>query len=116
MNSECGFADSPIGRYLLAGFVERGRALDAECIARVFQAMTVCDLTAKLPAYSSPTLIVNGEHDNALAGGTATAKLIAQAEHKILPGTGHCCFLEDPEIFNTLVEAFLTRNRLWPQG
>jgi pimeloyl-ACP methyl ester carboxylesterase len=109
------WADTPIGRYLIAGFVERGYALDAESIAQVFQAMTVADLTPKLPAYRSPTLLVNGEHDNALPGGTRTAGLIAQAEHKILPGTGHCCFLEAPEAFNTLVEAFLIRNRLWPE-
>jgi pimeloyl-ACP methyl ester carboxylesterase len=108
------FADSPIGRYLMAGFAERGRALDAECIAHVFQAMAVTDLTPKLPAYRSPTLIVNGEHDNALPGGTQTAKLIVQSEHGILPGTGHCCFLEDPENFKALVETFLTRNGLWP--
>ena len=109
-----GIADSPIGRYLLAGFVERGRALDAESIAQVFGALTVSDLTPKLPLYKSPSLIVNGEHDSALAGGTKTAALIAHAEHKILPGTGHCCFVEDPENFNALVQAFLERNKLWP--
>lgn len=111
-----GFADSPIGRYLMAGFVERGAGLDAECIAHVFQALTVSDLTPRLPAYSTPTLIVNGEHDNALPGGTRTAGMIAQAEHRILPGTGHCCFLEDPGAFNALVEDFLSRNKLWPPG
>jgi pimeloyl-ACP methyl ester carboxylesterase len=110
------WADSPIGRYLLAGFVERGHALDAECIAQVFQALSVSDLTPKLPGYRSPTLIVNGEHDNALPGGTRTAALIAQAEHRILPGTGHCCFIEDPESSNALVEDFLIRNRLWPKA
>jgi 3-oxoadipate enol-lactonase len=110
------WADSAIGRYLLAGFVERGRTLDAECIAQVFQALTVSDLTPKLPTYRTATLIVNGEHDSALAGGTRTAELIAQAEHKILPGTGHCCFLEDPGNFNALVEAFLARNDLWPRA
>src|ERR1700704_2940256 len=49
------WADTSIGRYLLAGFVKRGRALDAECIAQVFQALTVSDLTPKLRAYRSPT-------------------------------------------------------------
>src|SRR5262249_15971825 len=97
-----GWADSPIGHYLLAGFVKRGHGLDGEWMAEVFHALTVSDLTPKLPAYRSPTLIVNGEHDNALAGGRRTASLIAQAEHKILLGTGHCCFLEDPEHFNAL--------------
>jgi pimeloyl-ACP methyl ester carboxylesterase len=108
------WADTPIGRYLLAGFVERGRVLDAESIAQVFQALTVSDLTPKLAAYKSPTLIVNGEHDSALPGGTKTAALIHHAEHKILPGAGHCCFLEDPGAFNALVQDFLTRNGLWP--
>jgi 3-oxoadipate enol-lactonase len=109
------WADSPIGRYLLDGFVERGHALDPECIAQVFQALTVSDLTPQLPAYKSPTLIVNGEHDNALQGGMRTAALIAHAEHRILPGTGHCCFLENPGGFEALVRDFLRRQDLWPQ-
>jgi len=108
------WADSAIGRYLLAGFVERGDALDAECIAHVFEALTVSDLRPKLGSYRSPTLIVNGEHDSALPGGTATAELIGHAEHGVLPRTGHCCFLEDPGGFNALVEDFLVRNKLWP--
>lgn len=108
------WADTPIGRYLLQGFVERGEMLDAESLAQVFGALTVSDLTDRLPAYKSPTLIVNGEFDNALKGGTRTASLISQAEHKIIPGAGHCCFLEDPASFAALVQDFLMRNRLWP--
>jgi 3-oxoadipate enol-lactonase len=110
------WADSPVGRYLLAGFVERGRALDPECIAQVFHALTASDLTPKLSTYRSPTLVVNGEHDNALPGGSRTASLIPHAEHRILSGTGHCCFLEDPRSFNALVQEFLARNRLWPSA
>ncbi len=108
------WADTPAGRYLMQGFVERGGALDAEALAQVFGALTVSDLTDRLPAYKSPTLIVNGEFDNALKGGTRTASLIAQSEHKIISGAGHCCFLEDPATFATLVQDFLNRNRLWP--
>jgi 3-oxoadipate enol-lactonase len=108
------WADTAIGHYLLAGFVERGAALDAESVAQVFGALTVSDLTDRLPDYKSPTLIVNGEFDNALKGGTRTASLIAQAEHKIIAGAGHCCFLEDPASFEALVRDFLRRNHLWP--
>jgi pimeloyl-ACP methyl ester carboxylesterase len=108
------WADSPIGRYLLAGFAKRGHELDSESIARVFDALTVSDLTPLLPTYKSPTLIVNGEHDTALPGGTRTAALLPHAEHRILPRTGHCCFLEDPESFEKLVREFLIRNDLWP--
>jgi 3-oxoadipate enol-lactonase len=110
------WADSPPGRYLLQGFVERGSKLDAESIVQVFQALTTSDLTPLLPAYKSPTLIVNGEFDNALKGGMRTASLIPHAEHKILPGTGHCCFLEDPAGFDALMRDFLARNELWPDA
>ena len=108
------WAESALGRYLLSGFVERGHGLDADSIAQVFGALTVSDLTPKLLYYKSPTLIVNGEHDNALGGGKRTAGLIRHAAHKVLPATGHCCFLEDPAGFNELVQDFLERNGLWP--
>ncbi len=41
------WADTPLGRHLIEGFVERGRGLDAASIARVFQATMSCDLTAR---------------------------------------------------------------------
>ena len=107
------WADSRMGRYLLRGFVERA-ALDTESIGRVFEALIESDLTGKLSDYSTPTMIVNGEFDSALEGGRRTASLIKHAEHHILPGTGHCCFLEDPDSFDALVRAFLVRNKLWP--
>jgi 3-oxoadipate enol-lactonase len=108
------WAESAIGRYLLRGFVERGRDLNAESIARVFSALSTSDLTEKLPLHEKPVMIVNGEFDNARPGGTKTAALLPCAEHKILPDTGHCCFLEDPEAFDALAIDFLERNDLWP--
>ncbi len=80
----------------------------------MFEALSVSDLTPQLPAYKTPTLILNGEHDAALPGGTRTAALVKHAEHRILPRTGHCCFMEDPESFEALVREFLDRNGLWP--
>jgi 3-oxoadipate enol-lactonase len=106
------WADSPIGRYLLQGFAERGEGLNAESIVRVFRALEGSDLTPKLADCRVPTLIVNGEHDGARAGGERTASLLKQVEHHILPGTGHCCFLEDPEGFDNLVLSFLARRGL----
>jgi 3-oxoadipate enol-lactonase len=106
------FADSATGRYLLDGFVERGASLDVESIAQVFGALTVSDLTPKLASYKTPTLIVNGEHDSALPGGTRTAGLIRHAEHRILPGAGHCCFLEKPSVFDGYMSEFLARHGL----
>jgi pimeloyl-ACP methyl ester carboxylesterase len=108
------WAASAIGTYLLEGFAERGDTLDAESIACVFEAVGTCDLTPKLPAYATPTLIVNGEHDNARKGGTLTASLIKHSQHHILPGTGHCCFIEDPAGFNAIVRDFLMQAKVWP--
>jgi hypothetical protein len=47
-------------------------------------------------------------------GGTPTAGLNAQAEHVILPATCHCCFVEDPPLFNERMTDFLTRHGLMP--
>jgi pimeloyl-ACP methyl ester carboxylesterase len=98
------------------GIERRSVALDSESIARVFEALTVSDLTPRLPIYKSPTLILNDEHATALPGGTRTAGLLPHAEHRILARTGHCCLLEDPEGFEKLVREFLLRNDLWPRG
>jgi 3-oxoadipate enol-lactonase len=108
------WADTDTGRRTLAPFVERGVSLDAESIACVFHALTVSDLTPKLAACRTPTLIVNGEHDSALPGGTRTASLLRYARHEIIPATGHCCFLENPRAFNALVEDFLIGKGLAP--
>ena len=108
------WADTPLGQYLISGFADRGKDLDPASIARVFQALTVSDVTPKLPAYRTPTLVVNGEHDNALAAGTKTASQIHDCEHFILQGAGHCCFIEEPDIFDARVIAFLRKHGLMP--
>ena len=54
-----------------------------------------------------PTLVINGEYDHSLPAGQRTADLIPNAEHKILPGTGHACCIENPAAFNSLVLTFL---------
>jgi pimeloyl-ACP methyl ester carboxylesterase len=108
------WADSAVGTYLLEGFADRGDKLDPDSIARVFEAVGGSDLTPELPAYATPTLIVNGEHDHALTGGTLTAALIKQSQHRILAGTGHCCCIEDPAGFHAIVRDFLVQARVWP--
>jgi 3-oxoadipate enol-lactonase len=63
-----------------------------------------------------PTLVINGEYDNSLAGGKRTASLIPGAVHKILPQTGHACNIEDPAGFDQLVVEFLRANKLMPDS
>jgi pimeloyl-ACP methyl ester carboxylesterase len=61
-----------------------------------------------------PTLVINGELDNSLPAGKETARLVPGAVHKVLPGTGHACCLEDPAGFDRLVIDFLQARKLMP--
>jgi pimeloyl-ACP methyl ester carboxylesterase len=108
------FADSRLGRHLLNMWVEREPRLKGEAIAQVFMAGNHTDTTPRLPTMKVPTLVINGEFDNSLAAGMKTASLVPGAVHKVLPGTGHACCLEDPAGFNQLVIDYLRAQRLLP--
>jgi pimeloyl-ACP methyl ester carboxylesterase len=110
------WAETPIGRYMIDGFVERGKAIEAESSIRMFEALINLDLTQHLASFRRPILIINGEHDSAFAGGERTASLIPHAERKILAGLGHCSFLEGPAQYDAAVEEFLLKNNLWPSA
>jgi 3-oxoadipate enol-lactonase len=108
------FADSRLGRHLLDQFVERQPRLRGEAIAQVFMAGNHTDMTARLPTMKVPTLVINGELDHSLPAGRKTASLVRGAVHKVLPGTGHACCIEDPAGFDGLVIDFLHAHGLMP--
>lgn len=108
------FSQSPLGHYLLEMFAERGPRLSGDAIARVFEAGNGTDTTARLPQMKVPVLVINGEFDHSLPAGQRTAALIPGAVHKVLPGTGHACCIEDPAAFDALVMAFLSQRGLLP--
>jgi 3-oxoadipate enol-lactonase len=108
------FAQSRLGQHLLNLFVEREPRLEGEAIAQVFMAGNHTDMTARLAAMKVPTLVVNGELDHSLPAGQRTAGLVPGAVHKVLPGTGHACCIEDPAGFDRLVIDFLQARGLMP--
>jgi pimeloyl-ACP methyl ester carboxylesterase len=108
-----GFADTELGRWLLALFVEHADRLDPTCIANIFRARGSCDMTARLPGLKVPTLVVNGEHDNSLTRGRRSAELIPGGTHVVIPNAGHACVLEDPGRFDAAVIGFLRPLGLW---
>jgi len=108
------FADSKLGNYLFNIFVEREPRLKGEAIAQVFMAGNNTDTTDRLPTMKVPVLVINGEFDNSLAAGKRTASLVPGAVHKILPGTGHACCIEDPAGFDRLVIEFLRSHKFMP--
>lgn len=109
-----GFARSPRGRSLIDTFVERLADLKAEGIVKLLQARAPEDLLPILPAIRPPLLIINGEHDQAFAGGLQTSERVPGAVRKVLPDTGHACCIEDPAGFDALVLAFLRGHGLMP--
>ena len=106
------FWQSRLGSYLLGTFTERDPWLSGDCIAEIFRARAGTDMTPRLSSMRVPTLVINGEHDGSLPGGTKTAQLIPGAVHKILPRTGHACCIEDPGGFDALVIEFLQARNL----
>jgi 3-oxoadipate enol-lactonase len=109
------FADSPLGRHLLNIWVEREPRLQGEAIGRVFMAGNHTDNTERLATMKVPTLVINGEFDHSLPAGRRTASLVPGAVHKVLPGTGHACCLEDPAGFDRFVIEFLRSHQLMPE-
>jgi 3-oxoadipate enol-lactonase len=110
-----GYAKSTMGQYFVNSFMDATEGLDAEGIARVFEALTVSDIQPKLPAYKVPSLIINGEFDSALKAGTETAGLIKGSRHVVLKNAGHACNLEVPDAFDGAVASFLADNNLMPK-
>ena len=108
------FPETKLGKYLLNTFVERDPWLSGECIAQIFRARGGTDMTARLGMMKVPTLVINGEYDNSLKAGRRTASLIPGGVHKVLPGTGHACNIEDPATFDEFVIEFLRANGLMP--
>lgn len=109
-----GFGDEPLGRYFHDMFSERDPWHDPAAICAVFRALSAGDARPYLATYKLPTLIINGEFDNARPRGEETAKLIPGAHHRVLAGAGHACMIEDPAGFDALVIAFLKEHGLMP--
>ena len=109
-----GFPDTRLGSYLLEIFAERGARLDGKAIGRVFRARGDAHMTPRLSSMTVPTLVINGASDLSLEAGRETASLISGAWHKVLPGTGHVCNIEDPAGFDTAVIEFLDHYGLMP--
>jgi pimeloyl-ACP methyl ester carboxylesterase len=65
------------------------------------------DLKAEMAGITAPTLIVAGDEDDAtLEPGLLMKRTIPKAGLVVLPRSGHALNLEDPALFNRIVEDF----------
>ena len=104
------FARSAMGCYLLDAFDEATPGLSGKSISEIFRARTAVNLKDRLAGMSVPTLVINGATDVSLDSGRATASLIPNSVHRIVPDAGHICCLENPWTFDRLVLEFLEAN------
>ncbi|MFN0215548.1 MAG: alpha/beta fold hydrolase [Saprospiraceae bacterium] len=67
------------------------------------------DLRDLMPKIKASVLLIWGEHDTAtpLRDGKLMEQQMPNAGLAIMPGCGHYCFLEKPQHFNLILEAFL---------
>jgi pimeloyl-ACP methyl ester carboxylesterase len=108
------FPNTIMGRYFIDTFLQKQSWLSPQAVAATLRATNSTVLTDRLSRMKVPTLVINGEVDNARPGGELTSKLIPNAEHRVIEGAGHACCLEDPVAFDRLVIEYLQRKRLWP--
>ena len=77
------------------------------------RSMADADLRAVLPDVAVPTLVLHGELDarSPLPVARALQHAIPAAELLVIPGVGHLCHVEAPDVFNAHVRSFLTGSR-----
>ncbi|MEU8796373.1 alpha/beta fold hydrolase [Spirillospora sp. NPDC048819] len=77
--------------------------------AEAATAMAETDHTADLPGLRVPTLVLVGEHDRVtgVEESERMHRLIPGSRFAVLPGAGHLCNQERPELFTSLVGGFL---------
>jgi 3-oxoadipate enol-lactonase len=70
------------------------------------------DLSAALPSFATPTLVIVGEKDGITPPDVTkkTADQIPRAMHKVIAGAGHMSNMEQPEQVTAAIEAFLKSN------
>lgn len=92
--------------------VPRFALLDFKAFENLMHAFYALDLTDKLKAIQSPTLIIVGEDD--VIKGRKYSKIIADqikhAEYVIVPDSGHALCLDKPETLNTLLIGWVLKN------
>lgn len=98
--------------YIEASIV-RYAELDMVALAELMKAFYALDITDKLSAISSPTLVIVGEED--LIKGRHYSQIIVDkiknAEYVVIPGSGHALCLDKPDTLNTLLIGFVQKHQ-----
>ena len=92
---------------MLAQHSPRGAALTLRGVQ--MRRPSLYDMREELARLTVPTLIVTGDEDEpCLDADVMLKRTIPSSALVVLPRTGHACNLEDPALFNLLVQDFIT--------
>jgi pimeloyl-ACP methyl ester carboxylesterase len=92
-------------RRLLTEHSPRGSALTLRGVQKMRPSLF--DLTDAMRAITTPTLVMAGDEDDpCLEASLLMKRTISSAALAILPRTGHALNLEEPTLFNTLLDDF----------
>ena len=105
--ASAGSGASPGGRAaFLAGHSAEGMALTVIGIQR--SRPSLYDIIDQLARITTPTLVVNGDEDEAcLESGLLLKRTIPTAGLAVVPNSGHALNLEEPELFNDLIRTLV---------
>lgn len=106
-----GFLHHDVDRPVFGDMLEGWREIDMHLYIETLAALGAHDATDQLPRVRCPTLLITGTHD-AMTPMKAAEKIvhdIRDATMEILPAGTHHAALEQPELFNEQVAAFLER-------
>lgn len=93
--------------------IPRFAQIDMDAMVELMKAFYKLDITDQLEAIKMPTLVVIGEGD--LIKGRKYSDIIVRhiphAEYAVVPGSGHALCLDKPDILNSILIGFITKNR-----
>lgn len=86
-------------------------ALRVEPYKQALRAITTTNFTTVLPRVVVPTLVITSADDRVVPppAARALADAIPAAEFVLIPRAGHLSNIEQPDVFNTVLTAFLDR-------
>ncbi len=90
--------------------LEAGRGANVTAVVSCLKSLPEWDVTARLPTLTMPTLVIYGDRDRSY-GRMETVELAQAIEHAelaVVPGCAHNVHLEKPDLFNRIVEDFLS--------
>ena len=101
----------PVGWRTFVEHLAEHPARAAAATLRTVQAgrASLYDLESELAAIQAPVLLLVGDEDEpCLDVNLWMKRLMPTARLGLLPGSGHCINLEEPDLFNLLTERFIT--------